>query len=127
MLGNLFSRLLSCIMILYACQNLSHDQLRYQVIFHNYCLSVSFHFNLFNRDLNRGFLVYMFSLRFAGSKFLINLQRQFRVRFFVFVKFFPHKILRDIQSFHFVLKITISKMHYVVCCSFIKTCSLTGC
>ena len=34
---------------------------------------------LFNRDLNRGFLFYMFSLRFAGSKFLINLRRQFRV------------------------------------------------
>ena len=35
---------------------------------------------LFNRDLNRGCLVYMFSLRFSGSKFLINLRRQFRAR-----------------------------------------------
>ena len=35
---------------------------------------------LFNRDLNRGCLVYMFSLRFSGSKFLVNLRRQFRVR-----------------------------------------------
>ena len=35
---------------------------------------------LFNRDLNRGCLVYMFSMRFSGSKFLINLWRQFRVR-----------------------------------------------
>ena len=35
---------------------------------------------LFNRNLNRGCLVYMFSLRFSGSKFLINLRRQFRVR-----------------------------------------------
>ena len=35
---------------------------------------------LFNRDLNRGCLVYMFSWRFSGSKFLINLRRQFRVR-----------------------------------------------
>ena len=34
----------------------------------------------FNRDLNRGCLVYMFSLRFLGSKFRINLWRQFRVR-----------------------------------------------
>ena len=34
----------------------------------------------FNRDINRGCLVYMFSLRFSGSKFLINLRRQFRVR-----------------------------------------------
>ena len=34
----------------------------------------------FNRDLYRSCLVYMFSLRFSGSKFLINLRRQFRVR-----------------------------------------------
>ena len=34
----------------------------------------------FNRDLNRGCLVYVFSLRFSGSKFWINLRRQFRVR-----------------------------------------------
>ena len=34
---------------------------------------------LFNRDLNRGCLVYMFSLCFSGSKFLIKLRRQFRV------------------------------------------------
>ena len=37
---------------------------------------------LFNRDLNRDCLVYMFSLRFSGSKFLLNLRRQFRVRKF---------------------------------------------
>ena len=30
---------------------------------------------LFNRDLNRGCLVYMFSLHFSGSKFLINLRQ----------------------------------------------------
>ena len=35
---------------------------------------------LFNRDLNRGCLVYMFSLRFSRSKFLINLRRQSCVR-----------------------------------------------
>ena len=35
---------------------------------------------LFNRDLNRRCLDYMFSLRFSGSKFLIHLQRQFRAR-----------------------------------------------
>ena len=34
----------------------------------------------FNRDLNRGCLASMFSLRLSGSKFLINLQPQFRVR-----------------------------------------------
>ena len=38
-----------------------------------------------NFDINRGCLVYMFSLRFSGSKFLINLRRQFRV----------HKIFRN--------------------------------
>ena len=37
---------------------------------------------LFNRDLNRGCLVSIFSLRFLGSKFLINPRRQFRVRKF---------------------------------------------
>ena len=69
-------------------------------------------YRFFNRDLNRGCLVYIFFLRFSESKFLINLRRQFRVRkiFFVYVKFFVHKILRDSQSFHFALKINISKM-----------------
>ena len=55
---------------------------------------------LFNCDLNRGCFVYMFSLRFSGRKLLINLLRQFRVR-----KFFVYKVLRDLQSFHFVFKI----------------------
>ena len=69
--------------------------------------------SLFNRDLNRVCLIYMFSLRFSGSKFLINLRWQFCVRknFFVYVKLFVHKFLLDLQSFHFVFKITISKMH----------------
>ena len=49
---------------------------------------------LFNRNLKRGCLVYMFYLNFSGSKFLINLQRH----------------LWDLQSFHFVFQITISKM-----------------
>ena len=43
-------------------------------------LFYSFPTILFNRNLNRGCLVYMFSLRFSGSKFLIKLRRQFRVR-----------------------------------------------
>ena len=65
----------------------------------------------FNCDLNRGCLVYMFFLRFSGSKFLINLRRQFHVRtiFSVYVKIFVHKLSR-VQSFYFVFKITISKM-----------------
>ena len=37
---------------------------------------------LFNRDLNRDCLRYMFSLRFLGSKFLISLRRQFPVHKF---------------------------------------------
>ena len=37
-------------------------------------------FTLFNRDLNRRCLVYVFSLHFSGNKFLVNLWRQFRVR-----------------------------------------------
>ena len=37
---------------------------------------------LLQRSLNRGCLVYMFSLRFSGSNFLINLRRQFRERKF---------------------------------------------
>ena len=66
----------------------------------------------FNRDVNRGCLVCMFSSRFLGRKFLINLRRQFRVRkiFFVYIKFFVYKFLWDLQSFHFVFKITNLKM-----------------
>ena len=58
------------------------------------------------------FWVYMFSLRFSGSKFLITLRRQFRLRkfFFVYVNFFEHKFLRDLQSPHFMFKIIILKM-----------------
>ena len=75
-------------------------------------------YRFFNRDLNRGCLVYIFSLRFSGSKFLINLRRQFRVRkiSFVYVKFFVHKVLRDSQSFHFAVKINISKMRNLSKC-----------
>ena len=67
---------------------------------------------LFNRDLNRGCLVYMFPLRFSV--------RRFRVR-----KIFSR---RELHIHVFVFKITISKMfNYVLGCSFIKTCLLTGC
>ena len=44
------------------------------------CLTTIDFKGLFNRDLNRGCLVYMFVLRFSGRKFLINLRWQFRVR-----------------------------------------------
>ena len=51
-------------------------------------------------------MVYMFSLRFSVSKFLVKLRRQFRIRkiFFVYVKFFVHKFWRELQSFHFEFK-----------------------
>ena len=45
-LEHLVFDLLSCIMILYACQNLNDDQLRYNVVFHNYYFLVSFHLDL---------------------------------------------------------------------------------
>ena len=84
----------------------------------------------FNRDLNRGFLAYMFSLRFSGSKFLINSRRQFHVRkicscsqnisYASFCGICSHLILH--------LKLLFRKcITYVLGCSFIKTCSLTGC
>ena len=45
-------------------------------------LSIIFltNYYFFNRDLSCGCLVYIFSLHFSGSKSLINLRRQFRVR-----------------------------------------------
>ena len=46
----------------------------------NRCCQVHVQATLFNRDINCGCLVYMFSLRFSGSKFLMNLRQQFRVR-----------------------------------------------
>ena len=56
---------------------------------------------LFNRDLNLGCLVYMLSLHFSGSKFLINLQRQSRTRKIcsVYVKNFKEiKRLKSLQA-----------------------------
>ena len=76
----------------------------------------------FNRDLNRGCLVYIFSLRFSGSKFLINLRRQFRVR-----KIFRTQLFAGFEVI-LCLKLLFRKcVTYVAGCSFIKTCSLTGC
>ena len=76
----------------------------------------------FNRDLNRGCLVYMFFLRFLGSKFLINLRRQFRVR-----KIFRTEVFAGFGVFILRLKLLFRKcVTYVLGSSFIKTCSLTG-
>ena len=82
-------------------------------------------FYLFKRYLNRGCLVYMFSLRFSGSKFLIKLRRQFRV-----CKFFCTQISCGVCSlFILCLKQLLFRkcVNYVLGCSLIKTCSLTGC
>ena len=49
--------------------------------------------------LNHGCLVYMFSLCFSGSKFLINLRRQFRVR-----KIFRTQVFAGFAVFSFCCK-----------------------
>ena len=55
-------------------------------------------------------LVYIFSLRFSGSKFLINLRRQYRVR-----KIFRTQVFAGFAVFHFVFKITILETPNVAC------------
>ena len=47
----------------------------------------------------------MFSLRFSGSKFLINLRRQF-----LYVKYFRVSKIFGTQVLRIKIKITISKM-----------------
>ena len=69
-------------------------------------------------DFYRGCLVYMFSLRFSGSNFLINLRRQFRVR-----KIFRTQGFAGFTVFILCLKLLYRKcVTYRVGCSFIKTC-----
>ena len=65
--------------------------------------SIPITLSLFNRNGNRGCFVYIFSLRFSGSKFLMNLWQQFCARktFFVYLNFFAYRFLRDLQSFVF--------------------------
>ena len=80
----------------------------------------------FHRDLNRGCLTYLLSLRFSVSKrkFFINLQQQFCVR-----EIFRTQVFAEfaVSSF-FLKKITIWKsVTRVFVYSFVKTCSLTGC
>ena len=70
--------------------------------------------SLFNHDLNRSSLVYMFSLRFSGSRFLIN---------FSYTSF-----CWACNVFILCLKLLFRK--YVTCvlgCSFIKTFAIKGC
>ena len=85
----------------------------------------------FNRNLYHGCLVYMFSLRFSGRIFLINLRRQFRVRkFFRVGKIFCAQDFAGFAVFSFCVwnYVLFQKcVTYVAGCSLIKTCSLTGC
>ena len=77
----------------------------------------------FSITKNRGCLFYIYSLRFLGSKFLINLRRQFRVgKTFVYVEIFGYKF-SGIYRLHFIFKVTISKKFiiYALGCSFAKT------
>ena len=60
-----------------------------------------------------------FFLSFSVRKFLIKLRRQFRVH-----NIFRIQALRDLQSFHFVFKITIWKMRNLWSR---RSCSMTGC
>ena len=84
-------------------------------------MTIQYH-AFFNSDLNRGCLVYMFSLRFSGSKFLINLPRQFRVR-----KIFRTQLFAGFEVI-LCLKLLFRKCEtYVAGCSFTKTYLLTGC
>ena len=77
--------------------------------------------NSFDRDFNRSCLVYMFSLRFSGSQFLIKLRRQFRVRKIRTQLFAGFEVI-------LCLKLLFRKcVTYVAGCSFTRTCSLTGC
>ena len=77
---------------------------------------------MFNRDLNRGCLVYMFSLRFSRSKFLINLRRQFRVR-----KIFRTQLFAGFEAILCLNLLFRKCVTYVAGYSFTKTCLLTGC
>ena len=82
-------------------------------------------FIFFNRDLNRGCLVYIFSLPFSGSTFLVNLRRQFCVRkIFSCTKIFRTQVFAGFAVLD--LKLLFWKcVTYVQGWSFIKTCSLT--
>ena len=59
---------------------------------------------LFNRDLNRGCLIYMFSLHFLENNFLVNLRRQFRLReFFRVRKIFRTQVFEGFAVFSFCI------------------------
>ena len=69
-----------------------------------------------SRFKSRLFALHVF-FAFSGSKFLINLRQQFRLRniFFVYVKFFVYKV--EFISVHLCLKLLFRKcVTYVVGC-----------
>ena len=69
----------------------------------------------FNRDLNRGCLVCMFSLRFSGSKFLINLRRQFRIHIIFFVrKIFRTQVFTELTAVSFCVFQSEAKVEQII-------------
>ena len=82
-----------------------------------------FHMIFLNHDLNCRCLFYIFSLRFLGSKFLINLRRQFRVgKTLVYVEIFGYTFCGIYRLFILYLKLQFPKsVIYALVCSFIKT------
>ena len=104
----------------------------YKVTFPEFGCWNSVYYNFFKFNFNL-IIVRVFGLviiRIIHSRFVFSIaifqSEDFfvYVNFFVYVIFFVHNFLRDLQSFHFVFKITIPKT-YVLGCSFIKTYSLT--
>ena len=92
-----------------------------KVIFHCFISGIRDYFIrklsicFFNRDLNRGCLVYMSSLRCLWSKCLTNLRRQFLVRkIFLCTLNFSYTSFCGIYM-HFLFKITIPKMRNLCC------------
>ena len=72
----------------------------------------------FSRNSYRGCLVYMFSLCFLGSTFLINLRWQFRVR-----KIFNTQVFAGFAVFILCLRLFRKCVNYLVLgCSLIETC-----
>ena len=75
----------------------------------------------FNRDLNHCCLVYMFFFTFFRKKISCP------ETFFVYVKFQTHNFWGDLQSFHFMFKITISKMRNLCSSIFHKIFETNSC
>ena len=86
--------------------------------------------NIIQLRLNRGCFVYMFSFRFSGNNFFINLRWQFRVRkILAWTLNFSYKSFSAICSLFilcFKLLFRLCVIYYLGC-SFIKDCSLTAC